>query len=173
MPPREAWAAACFTQDAEEWTVFLQLHARRDMPVCRALHYLQMATEKLAKAYRFRDTDTATEVLRSSHVGFRAFLKDYLNSPRIRDAYKGRDAQLRRIRRDAEKLARAVEQLAPAVDRIGRPGNTEYPWEDGINILIPAYFNFPDLSLLTAPPGRVFLNLLNRAFRDYSPGGLP
>jgi hypothetical protein len=43
--------------------MFTELLGRGDVPGCHALHFLQMATEKLAKAYRFRDTATKMETL--------------------------------------------------------------------------------------------------------------
>jgi hypothetical protein len=40
-----------------------------------------MATEKLAKAYRFRDTATDEDALLTKHVGFQKFLNSFLLSP--------------------------------------------------------------------------------------------
>lgn len=42
---------------------------QHNAPICHQLHYLQMASEKVAKAYRFRDTSTSPEKLLCEHVG--------------------------------------------------------------------------------------------------------
>jgi hypothetical protein len=44
------WSDAFLTQARSDWQVFEHLYDS-DFPECHALHYLQMATEKLAKAY--------------------------------------------------------------------------------------------------------------------------
>lgn len=130
-----------------------------------------MATEKLAKAYRFRDTLTSVETLLTSHVGFSEFFNTYLRSPAMRREFMGRDAQLHKIQRDCQTLARAVEQLAPAVDPLGHPANAEYPWEEGGRIVAPVGYSFPSISLLRGAGGRWFLNLIERAFSEYPRGG--
>ncbi len=167
MPTREAWADAYYKQASSDWALFKELQGRDDVPTCHAYHYLQMATEKLAKAYRFRDTTTDLETLLTSHVGFPRFLNTFLLSPQMREEYAGRHQQLESIRRDCHRLARAVEQLAPAVDRGAKPQNTEYPWAVGERVLAPIDHNFPYLSLLRGARGRLFLKFIDRAFAEY------
>ena len=84
--------------------------------------------------------------------------------------YRGRGEQLRNLRLDCERLARAVERLAPAVDRTGHPGNAEYPWADGDRVIVPVGFSFPELSLLTHARGRRFLAFIQRAFDGFGAG---
>lgn len=165
---RQAWAYAYFQQACSDWVIFLEFNQRRDIPRAQALHYLQMATEKLAKAYRLRDTLTNLEAILTSHVGFPEFFNTFLRSPAMHREFRKRAAQLRRIQRDCGLLARAVEQLAPAVDRVGHPANTEYPWADGDTIVVPIDYTFPSLSLLRGPRGRWFLNFTARAFAEYA-----
>ena len=54
---REDWASAFLRQGASDLTVHELLAARDELPLCHALHYLQMACEKIAKAYRARNTN--------------------------------------------------------------------------------------------------------------------
>lgn len=49
-------------------------------PWCHALHYLQMATEEMAKAYRIRDTQGDAEDLMRHHVGFERFVNSFFSS---------------------------------------------------------------------------------------------
>ena len=129
-----------------------------------------MAAEKLAKAYRFHDTSTNIQTLLTSHVGFVRFLNTFLLSPKMRQEYRGRSAQLTNVRKTCEKLARAVERLAPAIDRENSPGNAEYPWEQDGQLVVPAQYSFPDIALLSEPRGRMFLKLLDRAFLEFDDG---
>ncbi len=167
MPTREEWAVAYHRQGRSDWSMFAELQGRDDVPACHSLHFLQMATEKLAKAYRFRDTSADTAALLTSHVGFPRFLNAFLLSPQMREEYDGRHAQLESIRKDFAPLARAIEQLAPAVDRESVPGNAEYPWERGDGVVAPVDHGFPEVALLRHPRGRMFLNFIRRAFEEF------
>jgi hypothetical protein len=164
---RTDWAAAYYRQAAAEWDFFREVQARPDVAPCFALHLLQMATEKLAKAYRFRDTTTAEAVLLSSHVGFAAFLNNFLHSPPIHRAYANRSEQLALLRHRCGHLARLVEQLAPAVGGPTRPENTEYPWDDGGDVVAPVDFAFPNLDLRNGPHARALLNFIQLAFEAF------
>ena len=52
---RRAYERAFLAQARSDWNVYRLLSESRE-PSCHALHYLQMATEKLAKAYRMRES---------------------------------------------------------------------------------------------------------------------
>lgn len=73
MAARDDWARAYARQAASDWTIYRQLAAAPEVPRCHALHFLQMAAEKVAKAYRFRDTKTAEEQLLTRHVAIEEF----------------------------------------------------------------------------------------------------
>jgi hypothetical protein len=168
MPlPREVWASAFAAQSRSDWQVYDLLTAERRIPPCHKLHYLQMACEKIAKAYRCLDTGTNLEELLKRHVGFAKFIGTFLASPSIREAYQGRDAQLREVSRLTRALAREIEKLAPAVDRESSPENAEYPWEAGGEVISPCQYGYPRLSLLTSPGGRTFLKLVAKAIREF------
>ena len=168
MPPsREAWASAFAEQSRSDWQVYNLLAAEPNVPTCHELHYLQMACEKIAKAYRCRDTATNLEELLKRHVGFAKFIGSFLASPSIREAYSGRNAQLQQIARIARTLAREIEKLAPAVDRTGSPANTEYPWASEDEVVVPCRYGYPRLSLLTRPGGRTFLKVVAQMIREF------
>ena len=170
MPPsREVWASAFALQSRSDWQVFDRLAADSRISACHELHYLQMACEKIAKAYRCRDTAANLEELLTQHVGFTKFMGSFLASPSIKDAYRGRDAQRREVAKLARVLAREIEKLAPAVDRVTSPENAEYPWESGENVIAPCLYDYPRLSLLTSAGGRTFLKLVARAIEEFEP----
>lgn len=166
---REVWASAFAVQSQSDWQVYDRLTAEPQIPVCHKLHYLQMACEKIAKAYRCRDMSTNLEELLKRHVGFAKFIGSFLASPSIREAYKGRDAQLREVSRLTRALAREIEKLAPAVDRAGSPENAEYPWESGGDVIAPCRYSYPRLSLLTSAGGRTLLKLVAKAIKEFDP----
>ena len=168
MPPsREVWASAFALQSRSDWQVYNLLAGEPQLADCHELHYLQMACEKIAKAYRCRDTDADLQDLLKRHIGFAKFMSSFLSSPGIQEAYKGRDAQLREISRVARGLAREIEKLAPAVDRTGTPENAEYPWESGDKVVSPCQYSYPRLSLLTSAGGRTLLKLVDRAIQAF------
>jgi hypothetical protein len=134
---------------------------------CHRLHYLQMACEKIAKAFRFRDTTTPESRLTTEHVAFSQFIENYLKSPDIRRRYHQRAEQLREVTKIARALAREIEKLAPAVARDTSPANTEYPWADGDHIVVPCEFAYSNLTLLTTPGGRTFMRLIAAAIHDF------
>lgn len=105
---RNEWAEAYARQSASDFVVYDLLSARGDIPPCHSLHYLQMACEKIAKAYQFRDLPTAETKLTTSHVAFSKFIDAFLSSPRIKGEYEGRDAQFKRFRQTARNLAREI-----------------------------------------------------------------
>jgi len=166
-PPRQAWADAFAEQARSDWDVYRLLAAHPTTPACHALHYLQMACEKVAKAYRCRDTATDLGDLLGRHVGFSKFLGAFLLSPSVRKSYRGRAGQLEALRRTARQLAGEVEKLAPAIDPIARPQNAEYPWAVDGEVITPCRYDYPSLSLLQHAGGRTFLKLVARALDDY------
>lgn len=135
-------------------------------PACHSLHYLQMATEKLAKAYRLRETESPISDLVSHHTGFAKFVRQYLLSARNRELYEGKAAQLHSLVKASARLAAEIEKLAPAVDRGSSPENVEYPWEAAERVIAPCEWSFPALSLLKAAHGRAFLKTIELALRD-------
>jgi hypothetical protein len=168
MPPsRDAWASAFAAQSRSDWRVYDRLAGELEIPACHELHYLQMACEKIAKAYRCRDTDANLDEFLTRHVGFAKFMGSFLASPSIKEAYRGRDAQLQEVAKLARALAREIEKLAPSVDRAASPENAEYPWETGGVVIAPCQYGYPRLSLLTSAGGRTLLKLVTRAIQEF------
>lgn len=166
MPSREAWAAAFAEQARSDWGVYQRL-TEAGVADCHALHYLQMACEKIAKAYRIRDLDADIDDLMLHHVGFARFVRAFLLSPALKPEFEHQAARLRMMVQVMSGLAREVERLAPAVDRDARPDNAEYPWRVGDEVVAPRDYGFPNLSLLTAARGRALLKLVRRAMDEF------
>ncbi|MFC1643418.1 hypothetical protein ACFL5O_12185 [Myxococcota bacterium] len=169
---RGRWAAAFLRQGRSDLMVYHLLSGRpeHDTPSCHALHYLQMACEKIAKAYRIRDTNAELAGeggLLRRHVGFGKFMRTFLLSPAIREAYAGRTAQLGEVSKRVLSLARELEKLALAVDQQVSPENAEYPWEADGQIVAPCDYGFSRLSLLREPGGALFLKFLGRAVEEF------
>lgn len=165
---RARWAKAFWWQADSDLAVFdlLTAPAQRALPRCHSLHYLQMACEKIAKAYRARDTATelhGSHGLLRRHVGFEKFIKSFLLSPQVQSEYDGRTEQLQQVGKAVRALAREIEKLAPAVDNTSTPENTEYPWVQGDAVIAPRDYDYSRLSLLAEPGGRTFLKLLRLA----------
>ncbi len=163
---RRAFAAAFIAQARSDWRVFELLSDQSNTDACHRHHYLQMACEKLAKAYRLRDTNAAVDDLVKSHVGFAKFIQPYMLST-LKEQYQGREAQLATLIRDARAIAREIEKMAPAVDRTNAPENAEYPWEQAGQITAPCKYTYPGLDLLRKPGGRAFLKLVKNALDDF------
>jgi hypothetical protein len=166
-PTREEWAEAYWRQSKSDWDAFTKLFAETSILNCTALHFLQMAGEKIAKAYRFRDTKADVDTLLTSHVALSKFMAGFLFSPEVSSEFVGRKAQFRRVVSSVKSLAREVEKLAPAVDRRNSPENAEYPWESGGKVVCPASYSFPNLSKLMGPTGQRFIALLRRAIDEF------
>lgn len=166
---RKAFADAFAAQGRSDWRVYQYLASLQSpsFPVCHSFHYLQMATEKIAKAYRIRDTASDVDDLARHHPGFEEFVNAFFRSPQIRSEYVGKDSALRALQTNAAALAREIEKLAPATDRSAAPENAEYPWERDDCVFRPCEYGYPNLSFLKAHSGRATMNMISRAFSDY------
>jgi hypothetical protein len=100
-------------------------------------------------------------------VAFSLFFQSYLGSPKIKQDYQGKGAQLGVIVKLARKVAREIEKLTPAVDRETSPENAEYPWLHEGRVVVPCEYSYPNLTLLKEPGGRTFLKLLEMAVTDF------
>ena len=136
----------------------LDMLRRNGSEPCHQLHYLQMVTEKLTKAYLWRDGSPPQR----THAGFVNFLRrlGFVEDPRrevLASALEFRNfGQLRAWIRGASPLAHELERLAPALAQNGP--NPEYPWPHDSPAEYPAGYEF-DLwkRLLGTTPGRQFL----------------
>jgi hypothetical protein len=113
-------------QAQSDYALFVQLR-RGGIHECHLLHYLQMATEKLSKAYLWRSGHAPPR----SHTGFVRFLRALLD----RRAELDQIAKVLGFRRreDLDKWMRSVQPLAYSLQNIapaeaGNGPNPEYPW---------------------------------------------
>jgi hypothetical protein len=139
-----------------------KLQRKGDLPACHALHYLQMATELLGKAYAWRHGPQA--------MTHRAFVPFLLGLSTNRNAQKtlglqGHNANWEQLIRKSSALAEQVQRLAPTLAQNGP--NPEYPWPPAAPAHVPAEHRF-DLwdDLETTSAGRQFLNLTTRLFAN-------
>ena len=147
MSSADEWSRAFARQAKADLAARETLQDNSRLPRCEELHCLQMAVEKLAKAYQLAaGTIGPNEVRRSHAYAEKALPGLYREAMRARGARGVRRWEMEAVRR----LARQMDLLHPAVDDGGaRPDNTEYPWEDGSGaVQTPAEWKFDGLSAL-------------------------
>ena len=132
----ETWRTAYLKQASSDLAVFDTIIKH---PLCQRLHYLQMATEKLAKAYL---SPPGGERPLPTHKAFVRFLQVCRADRRIRQACGMAGDQFRAHVSSLLEIADRVQDLAPAGD-MEKP-NPEYPWQDGKNgpIIAPVDYAF-------------------------------
>lgn len=156
------WAQARSDHEA------LILLRRHGADSCHQLHYLQMVTEKLGKAYFWR---SGTSPVRS-HAVFVKFMRALGSIPQSKrerianilafKSYQG----LQWWVNSALPMAYDLERLAPALARDGP--NPEYPWPQDAPIECPATFRFPLWSQLTdTAPGRQLTEVIRAAVNRF------
>lgn len=182
--------AAFYRQAQSDWSVFRHFHpcgprwwatVRRmwcgvagvrpfSFAACHELHYLQMCTEKLAKAYYKTDP-------RTGHAAFRRFLTDLPSNTKAAVPL-GLDsaAGLTRWEGSVRPLVGAVEDLAPQIADRKRLPNPEYPWPRGAETHAPADYSFrAEVYTLLESQARSgqppFLTVLGRMVDTMQPAG--
>lgn len=150
----------------------LILLRRQGMAQCHSLHYLQMAAEKLAKAYFWRSGKPPSK----SHSGLRQFLK-FLGHIGKRDRVRianlfsfNRFADFQNWIRIVQPIACDLERLAPDLADDGP--NPEYPWPHAQPQYAPAHHNFAVwVSLTSSGQGRNLIRVIHVAvdrFPEYA-----
>lgn len=138
---------------------------------CHTLHYLQMVTEKLAKAYLWRSGSPPPR----SHAGFVQFLR-FLGQIRPDDrdriaslfTFKNYGQFQRRLRLTLP-IAYSLERIAPALANNGP--NPEYPWPHVAPDSAPVNHSFTIWASLTGGQGRDLMRIIQIAvdrFPDYA-----
>lgn len=157
------WSQAFARQAQSDLDAREVLSAQR-LPQCHALHFLQMACEKMCKASMIASGADPLQVQRS-HASIAKHL------PTVVKLYLSRDSK--RVPRDSwivsavRPLARKIELLNPAVKDGGRsPQNCEYPWlaADG-SVKAPADHSF-EFNILFEKAGVTLLKILREASVD-------
>jgi hypothetical protein len=158
-----SWRSAFLKQAQADFTMAKKLRRQGDA-TCHWLHYLQMATEKLAKGYTCSELGNAPP---HTHSGFTRFIQKGAPSDGRLWAVWGRDLKSRRVFRTQVRrlvpVARLIESLAPALAQSGP--NPEYPWEDLGGIQVPVEYPFSELSEKSAPQIENLFRFLDTCFR--------
>ena len=135
---------------------------------CHMLHYLQMAAEKISKAYLWRSGSPPPR----SHVGLMRFMRALLGRRRAElsrvvkvfefQRPKDMDAWLSQVM----PLAYALQNLAPAEANDGP--NPEYPWPHEAPTHCPASYSFELWTKLRdQTQGRSLLRFIERAIERF------
>jgi hypothetical protein len=163
---QELW----WKQTEADHRLFVQLR-RAGAHECHLLHYLQMATEKLSKAYLWRSGHAPPK----SHTGFVRFLKALLDRRADLDriaktlGFRRRE-DLDHWVRNIQDLAYSLQNIAPA--EAGNGPNPEYPWPHEAPTQCPIDHTFALWNQLTnTGKGRKLMEFVDRAitcFEDYA-----
>lgn len=154
------WRRAFLEQAKSDYSLFTELNQTRKAR-CHQLHYLQMATEKLAKAFL---CDRDGRPPRKSHLAFTRFLKISKGRPDIRrklgyaSNYLGYCTYVDNLLPAAAK----VEALAPTATDTDKP-NPEYPWQQTTREVVPPVnYGFREFSRVELIHLQTFVNNLLR-----------
>lgn len=160
------WQDAFLTQAWSDFQVFREMNRSRRYPPCHALHYLQMASEKLAKGFMCkRSMEPPRRLTHYSLVNFLNVSKSqrdwreklgYRHNPKAYGYYI--DSLL--------PIARRIERLVPqGTHRI----NAEYPWltAEG-DVACPCLCNYDHIDLSDVTRFRDLIHALFHVvgFRD-------
>ena len=154
-------------QAQSDYALFLELR-RAGAHECHLLHYLQMATEKLSKAYLWRSGQAPPK----NHTGFIRFLKALLD--RRRNELNriagllgfGRPEDLDKWVSSGQMLAYSLQNIAPA-EALDGP-NPEYPWPHEAPNHCPSAHKFELWDqLLNTGRGRKLMKFIDFAIRRF------
>jgi hypothetical protein len=155
-------------QTRSDHTIWQSLRRAGAAP-CHQLHYLQMVTEKLGKAYFWRSRRAPP----TSHASFVRFLQALDDRPdadvtRIAAILGfGRAQDFENWTRTITPLAYDLERLAPALAGKNGP-NTEYPWPHTGPACAPISYQFPIWEQLTETGrGKQLLRVIEVAVRRF------
>lgn len=145
-------------QSRSVFTVFAMFRKDKNLPHCHALHYLQMATELLGKAYAWKK-GRPKKLTHRSLVRFLKVLTDN-SKAQTQLGYDGKNEQWTHMLRKWKGLAEKIEDLAP--DLAQDDPNPEYPWPPANPTETPARYEFPIWKELTEnPTGRAFIQFIS------------
>jgi len=154
-------------QAQSDHKIFVQLR-RAGAHECHLLHYLQMATEKLSKAYLWRSGHAPPK----SHSGFVRFLKALLSRRPAELEWVAkvfgfaRAADLDKWMSSVQTLAYSLQNIAPAEARNGP--NPEYPWPYEAPVHCPADHAFALWTQLHGTgQGRKMMNFIGHAIARF------
>jgi hypothetical protein len=162
MADSAAWSLGYARQAQADFRMYEALEGDQSVLACHRLQFLQMACEKLIKAFLCNAGEDPAN-MQSSHAYVRAHLLTVLRQEAAFVNFTG--ARAREVLHRARHLAEEIDVLAPAVKRGGqRPDNCEYPWEDNAgNLHVPLDWSFHPAQLVVIPSGRTILRLIESA----------
>ena len=166
MASNEEWARGYALQARADYRIYEYLCGQENFPECQRYHFLQMACEKISKAYRCWEGEDpkklkyshayAAKTLPAIFMGFyrRAEIKPRVNREHLLKSFR--------------EAARDIDLLAPTVREGGsREDNCEYPWEDPQGSLhVPAQERFQAIRQIETPRRHQFLTLLVRSIEE-------
>ncbi len=159
---QELW----WQQAKSDHAAFVLLRGR-GVEQCHVLHYLQMAAEKIAKAYFWRSGKPPAR----SHAGLRQFLK-FLGHIGSRDRERianlfsfGRFSDFQNWIRAILPIAHDLDRLAPDLASDGP--NAEYPWPHAAPQYAPAQFDFAVWATLKSGRGRDLMRVIHIAVERF------
>jgi len=131
------------TQAKDDYEMFVHLN-KLPAAKCQQLHYLQMATEKLAKAFLCGPGNMPPEI---SHIALTKFLRVIKGRPEIRKnlGYAKNHVVFAAYIDSLLPIAGQIENLAPEGGKLDKI-NPEYPWKlhTGV-IMAPVDFEYLDI----------------------------
>ncbi len=156
-----AWQLAFLKQARSDWETYQRIDDPA-WPTCHRLHFLQMATEKLAKALLVAD-DVSLDKITHTHAAFVKFMRVARKNHNLQKELGMTYSQIIVHFNRLLPIAREIEILAPTLAQAGP--NPEYPWLDNTGeILVPVDYSFPLIKLLQSPPGTQLLRYIRRFF---------
>lgn len=118
------WRTGYLEQAKSDYAILELLRAASNVPLCQRLHYLQMATEKMAKGFL---TPPGAGPYPKTHDAFVRFVRAARSRQYIRDACGFTRSEAFSAYLDSLlPLAREIENLSPEGEEHPNP---EYPWE--------------------------------------------
>ena len=138
------WDTAYLREAESDFSIYLLLKDRDDVAVCHKLQHLQMATEKLAKA--FLSSRSRGRRQPDVHDVLVVFVKTSAKYAPVARAFRmaSLSAFSDFIRESVMPVAAELQGLYPKGAE-NRP-NVEYPWEVGGQVLSPADYGFANLN---------------------------
>ena len=147
---------AFYRQATADWKMYRMLRGHTPRVPCHELHFLQMATEKFAKAYLWGTTTPPRPV----HASFVQFLRLAAQKSKIREALGVPSRpHFRDWLHKVLPLAAQIENLAPQL--AGNGPNPEYPWPSEMPEIAPVDFEFLVIAELEASHGRKLIGLVS------------
>ena len=160
---QELW----WKQASSDYMVFSHFKSQ-GFPQCHALHYLQMSTEKISKAYAWRKQSPP----KTSHAGFVIFMR--LLTKNNQQQSRNRLANLFGFERFKDfqnrisialPVAYGMQNLAPTLAKSGP--NPEYPWPHDSPEFAPVTYDFSEWRALFTLAGREFLIFVGSAIENF------